>query len=221
MHIAVIAPPFIPVPPTAYGGTELFIAHLAHGLHTRGHDVTVYGNGESRVSCELKWRYRRAQWPLADGVAAQLKNADHTAWAIQDASRSADLVHINDAIGVPFTRFIEQPVVHTLHHPYEGVLSDQYVRYPEIQYVAISRFQAQREPMPRVEVVHHGVPVGAYSFRASKDDYLAFLGRMAPCKAPHLAIQAAKRAGLRLRLAGEIQPVFRQYFDHEVAPLLD
>ena len=53
MRIAVVAPPFIPVPPVTYGGTELFIAHLAGGLHTRGHDVIVYANGESRVPCEL------------------------------------------------------------------------------------------------------------------------------------------------------------------------
>ena len=45
MRIALIAPPFIAVPPAAYGGTELFIAHLANGLHARGHDVTVYANG--------------------------------------------------------------------------------------------------------------------------------------------------------------------------------
>jgi glycosyltransferase involved in cell wall biosynthesis len=221
MRIAVIAPPFIPVPPAAYGGTELFIAHLAHGLHTRGHRVTVYSNGESQVGCELKWRYRRAQWPLVDAVAAQLKNADHTGWAVHDAAQFADLIHINDAIGVPFTRFVGQPIVHTLHHPHEPVLSDQYARYPDIQYVAISGFQAKREPMPHVDVVHHGVPVGNYTFRAGKDDYVAFLGRMAPCKGPHLAIEVARRAGLRLKLAGEVQPIFREYFDRQVASRID
>ena len=221
MRIAIVAPPFIPVPPVAYGGTELFIAHLAHELHTLGQQVTVYANGDSRVECELKWRYRHAQWPLVDGVAAQLKNADHTGWAIHDAARSADVIHLNDAIGVPFAQFVEQPLVHTLHHPHEPVLSDQYSRYPDIQYVAISAFQARREPMPHIEVVHHGVPIGDYVFHEDKDDYLAFLGRMAPCKAPHLAIEAARRAGLPLKLAGEIQPIFRQYFDEQVAPAID
>src|SRR5205823_10448747 len=150
MRIALIAPPFIPVPPLAYGGTELFIAHLADGLYTRGHDVTVYANGESRTRCELKWRYRRADWPTGGDCRAQLKNADHTGWAIHDASRNADVVHLNDSVGVPFTRFVDRPVVQTLHHPHEPQLSEQYVRYPDIQYVAISAHQARREPMPRV-----------------------------------------------------------------------
>src|SRR5207248_2376883 len=195
MRIAIVAPPFIPVPPVAYGGTELFIAHLAHELHTLGHKVTVYANGDSHVRCELKWRYRHAQWPLVDGAAAQLKNADHTAWSIHDASRSADLIHLNDAVGVPFTPFVDQPVVQTLHHPHEPVLSDLYVRYPDIRYVAISAFQARHEPMPRVDVVHHGLPPTKYSFGSLKDDYLLFLGRMAPCKGPHLATAVARRAG--------------------------
>ena len=50
---------------------------------------------------------------------------------------------------------------------------------------------------------------------------MAFLGRMAPCKGPHLAIEAARRAGVRLKLAGEIQPVFRDYWDQQVRPRID
>ena len=57
MRVAIIAPPFIPVPPPKYGGTELFIAQLATGLTELGHDVVVYANGESRLPCEVRWLY--------------------------------------------------------------------------------------------------------------------------------------------------------------------
>src|SRR5262249_44653604 len=40
-------------------------------------------------------------------------------------------------------------------------------------------------------------------------------------KGPHLAIEAAKKAGVRLKLAGEVQPVFREYWDEKVFPLID
>jgi len=220
MRIALVAPPFIPVPPVKYGGTELFIAHLAHGLQARGHDVIVYANGDSRVRCELRWRYRHAQWPIADPAAAHLKNADHHAWAIHDAGMHADVVHLNDATGVPFTTFIDVPTVSTLHHPHEPILSDLYVKYPGIQYVAISEAQGRREPMPRIQVIHHGIALDDYVFSAEKDDYVAFLGRMAPCKGAHQAIAAAKKAGIRLILAGEVQPVFRDYWELQVRPHL-
>jgi len=221
MRIALIAPPFIAVPPEKYGGTELFVAILANALHRSGHDVVVYANGDSRVDCELRWRYRHARWPIVDTSIAPLENLDHTNWAVHDAAKSADVVHLNDAIGLPATLFVDGPVVLTLHHPHLPALSEFYGAYPRVHYVAISAAQARRESMPRVDVVHHGLPVDTYTFRAAKDDYVAFLGRMAPCKGADRAIAAARRAGVRLKLAGEIQPVFREYWETQVLPHID
>jgi len=113
------------------------------------------------------------------------------------------------------------PTVLTIHHPHEPELSEQYLRYPDVLYVAIARWLRRSEPMPRVQVVHHGIPVSDYSWSDKKDDYVAFLGRMAPCKGPHLAIEAARRAGIRLKLAGEIQPFFNDYWEQQVRPLVD
>jgi glycosyltransferase involved in cell wall biosynthesis len=221
MRIALIAPPFIEVPPRRYGGTELFIANLASELHARGHEVTVYANGDSSPPCRLKWRYEHAEWPLDGSLGSNLKNADHTAWAIHDACASADVIHLNDIIGLPFTMFMDVPTVLTIHHPHEPDLSEQYLRYPRTSYVAIAHWLARTEPMPRVHVVHHGIPATDYVFSDAKADYVAFLGRMAPCKGAHLAIAAARRAGVRLKMAGEIQPVFQDYWDQQVSPLID
>src|SRR5262249_1645964 len=152
---------------------------------------------------------------------AQLKNADHTSWAVQDAAKTVDIIHLNDVIGAPFTRFVDQPIVLTLHHPFEPALSAVYERYPDIHYVAISEAQARREPMPRTQVVHHGIAVENYLFRKNKDDYVAFLGRIAPCKGPHLAVAAARKGGIRIKIAGEVQPIFREYWDRDVLPYID
>jgi hypothetical protein len=42
MRIAIIAPPWVPVPPPAYGGTENTVDSLARGLAGAGHDVLLY-----------------------------------------------------------------------------------------------------------------------------------------------------------------------------------
>ena len=215
MRIALVGPPFIEIPPRGYGGTELFIANLACELYARGHEVTVYGNGDSRLPCRLKWRYPHAEWPLEDPVRPQLKNADHTAWAIHDAAASADVLHLNDIVGVPFTAFVDVPALLTIHHPHEPALSELYTKYAGIYYVTIADWLAHREPMPNIHVVHHGIPVTDYAFSGEKDDYVAFLGRMVPCKGAHLAIEAARLAGVRLKLAGEIQPAFREYWERQ------
>jgi hypothetical protein len=59
MRVALIAPPFIPIPPQRYGGTELFLASLAQGLKKLGHEVVVYANGESELPVEVRWLYQQ------------------------------------------------------------------------------------------------------------------------------------------------------------------
>jgi glycosyltransferase involved in cell wall biosynthesis len=183
--------------------------------------VTVYANGESSLPCRVKWRYEQSYWPADGSLKAQLRNADHTAWAIRDASKTADVIHLNDVVGIPFTTFVDVPAVLTIHHPHEPDLSDQYLRYPGTSYVAIAKWLAEVEPMPDIEVAYHGISVDDYLFSRAKRDYVVFLGRMAPCKAPHLAIEAARRAGVHLKLAGEVQPAFGEYWEEQVRPLID
>ena len=131
------------------------------------------------------------------------------------------MLHLNDVVGVPFTAFVDTPAVVTIHHPPERALSEQYARYPALHYVTIAHWLADRERLPRTHVVHHGIPLSDYTFSPAKDDYVAFLGRIAPCKGPHLAIEAAQRAGVRLKIAGDIQPPFREYWEHQVRPHVD
>ena len=196
MRIAIVAPPFLPVPPVAYGGTELFIADLAEGLTERGHDVTVYGNGASTVSCEVRSCYPDADWPPRPGANLTLKSLDHGSWALRDVlDDDFELIHLNDAIHVPLSRFLPIPAVYTLHHPHEPELTSLYARYPDIFYVAISDAQGIREPLCRIRTIYHGIRITKYAYQERKDDYVCFLGRMAPVKAPHLAIEVARRAG--------------------------
>jgi glycosyltransferase involved in cell wall biosynthesis len=87
--------------------------------------------------------------------------------------------------------------------------------------VAISDAQARRESMAQITVAHHGLRLDDYVFKDTKEDYLAFLGRMVPCKGAHAAIAVAQRAGLRLKLAGEVQPMYEQYWREQVLPHID
>src|SRR5512140_2557396 len=105
MRVALIAPPFITVPPRKYGGTELFVAQLAEGLTESGVEVVVYANGESTVGTELRWLYEKSQWPIEGEVHANVADANHTSWAIQDAARTCDIIHINSVSGVAMSRF--------------------------------------------------------------------------------------------------------------------
>ena len=221
MRIGLIAPPFISVPPKDYGGTELFIAQLAEGLKRRGLEVVVYTNGESTVDVEKRCIYASAQWPIKVDGHAFLKDAEHTAWAMQDGASYCDLLHVHAAPALTYTRFVESPIVCTLHGPYDPKLSEIYSHYPRVHYVCISDSQCRQESMPRMRTIHHGIDLKAYELRTQKQHYLSFIGRIAPIKGVHLAIDVAKRAGIPLKMAGDVQPAYRDYFEAKVKPQID
>jgi glycosyltransferase involved in cell wall biosynthesis len=154
-------------------------------------------------------------------VYANLKDINHTAWAIADATKTCDVIHLNNLPGLVHSRFMQTPIVYTIHHPIEPGLSTFYEHYPEVEYVTISDFQRLREKMPRTRTIHHGIDVSLYRLTEKKQSYLSFLGRIAPLKGTHLAIAAAQRCGVPLKIAGEVQPIFQDYFDTEIRPHLD
>ncbi len=221
MKIALIAPPFIAVPPADYGGTELFVAQLAEGLQELGHQIVVYANGESKISVECRWTYEHSQWPIKGEQHDWVKELDHTSWAMADAARTCDIIHVQTPQALALSHFVAIPTVLTLHGPHNSKLSDFYSRYPDVNYVAISEFQRRSESMPRIRTIHHGIDLSQYRLQENKQQYLSFIGRIAPIKGTHVAIDVAKRTGVPLKIAGDIQPAYRDYFEAKIKPEID
>jgi hypothetical protein len=162
MRVALVSPPFLSVPPKKYGGTELFIAQLAEGLKNAGVDVVVYTNGQSTVDVETRWLYKDEEWPIAGEVTANLKDFNHASWAISDAAADCDLIHLNSAPALMFSRYVDRQFVYTLHHVQEHDLSDVYQFFPKVEFVTISDFQRRRERMARMRTIHHGIDLSWY-----------------------------------------------------------
>lgn len=221
MKIALIAPPFIAVPPADYGGTELFVAHLAEGLSQLGLEVVVYANGESTVHTERRWIYGRSDWPIKNPAHASIKGLNHESWAVHEAALHCDVIHLQSPEGLVLSRFIERPTVLTLHGPHDAQFSEVYNFYPETTYVCISEAQCKQESMAKMRTVHHGIDLSQYRLVEHKQQYLSFIGRIAPLKGTHLAIDVAQRTGIPLKIAGDVQPVYREYFEKKIKPQLD
>jgi glycosyltransferase involved in cell wall biosynthesis len=221
MRVALISPPFLPVPPPKYGGTELFIAQLAEGLNRSGVDVVVYTNGESTVNVETRWLYKNKHWPLRGDVFDNLEDFNHASWSICDAAADCDIIHLNSVPALMFSRYVKSSFVYTVHHEREDHLSRLYEFFPEVEFVTISDFQRERETMARMRTIHHGIDLSRYRLKTKKQEYLSFLGRIAPIKGTHIAIKVAKQAGIPLKLAGEVQPIFREYFESKIKPHID
>jgi len=109
----------------------------------------------------------------------------------------------------------------TVHGPPGGAIGD-YFRHVDLPLVAISDAQRRAAPDLRwVRTVPNSVRVDQYRFRKEKDSFALFLGRLAPQKGVHLAIEAARAAGVPLVLAGKCrEPDERAYFESEIEPRL-
>ena len=221
MRIALIASPFISVPPKKYGGTEMFIAQLAEGLTQLGIDVVVYANGESTVNAQIRWLYSTDDWPIEGEMYASLKDLNHTSWSVMDCWRDADIVHLNNAPGLAFSRLARPRWVYTVHHPHLPELTTFYKNFRNVEFVAISNFQREKECLRNMRTIHHGIDLSRYHLQTKKAEYLSFLGRIAPMKGLHNAIEIAKRCGIPLKFAGEVQPMFREYFQSRIKPHID
>jgi glycosyltransferase involved in cell wall biosynthesis len=220
MKIALIAPPFLAVPPRSYGGTESFVAQLLKGLKNNDIEVILYTNGESTAPVEMRSLYEKEEWPAELPIEQNLKQLSHAAWAVKDAAGQVDLIHVNSAMAVAFSRFVDIPFACTIHTDDERI-AEFYSMLPEVSYVTISDFQRRKLSMPRMRTIHHGIDRGMYSMREKKQDYLAFLGRVAPPKGVHLAIEVAKKSGIPLKMAGEIQPTNQEYWESQIKPHVD
>lgn len=220
MRIALISTPFVAVPPRRYGGTELVVAELAEGLVASGHEVELFGTGDSHTSAELRSLYPRAQWP-----PEMLTDLNHVTWAMQQVMERGpfDVIHAHSALALACARLVPGvPLVYTLHHERDEKLSAFYGFCKDAQYVAISHDQRQREiELDHVQVIHHGLDVDRYHCAPSAaGDYVCFVGRVCRVKGPHTAIRAAAAAGVPIRVAGDIHPPDAQWAEREVQSLL-
>jgi glycosyltransferase involved in cell wall biosynthesis len=222
VRIALIAPPWYRVPPSGYGGIEWVVALLADGLTDRGHEVTLFAPPGSETEAELVPPL--AEVPPQEVIGDPWYEAAHAVPAY-DRADEFDLLHDHTGpVGASIGAMSEAPTVHTLHGPFTDQTTMLYRRIARRHwFVAISERQRSMGP-PNLRwagVVYNGIPVDRYPLRADKGDYLFFLGRADEEKAPHLAIEAARKAGRRLVLCVTTKNEREQtYWAEMVEPIL-
>jgi glycosyltransferase involved in cell wall biosynthesis len=228
LRIAVLAPPWIAVPPPAYGGIEAVVALLCEELHERGHEVTLFAAPGSRSPVEV---CAPLEWAHGDQIGSSLHESDHVGSAYDAIDRAAaegrpfDIVHDNSGFtAVAMAHRVSAPVVHTLHAPFNEETRPFYTRHGhKARLVAISRLQLEHAPdgVCVADVVPNPIRVEDWPFRTDKEDYLLWMGRMDPAKGAHRAIAAARWAGVPLVLAGPVQPGQEEYYRREIEPHVD
>lgn len=233
MKIALIAPPWYPIPPIGYGGIEIVVADLAKGYQKSGNDVLLIAPGDSTVPVPLEPIVpRHVGLELGDEERNQLI-ADATRRQFQIAlDAKVDIVHDHTDFDHPVDYPI--PVVRTIHGPAAEKLVRLYGAQSKVgdRFIGISDRQRQLygEAAQRllgspgavnfVGVVHNPIDVAAIPFRSTKDPFALFIGRCDWEKNPDGAIRVARAAGLKLKMALRVNNYEEPYFDAHVKPLL-
>jgi glycosyltransferase involved in cell wall biosynthesis len=221
MYIGLIAPPAVPVPPPAYGGTESIIDRLARGLVDAGHDVLLAAaaNSECPVPQVAGTEEVVAEAPVTADSVTELRHVITSYAALADV----DVVHDHTLTGPLYRRSRPgQPVVTTAHGPFDAMLSPIYQAMRGVAVLAISRHQATTATgVTLAGVIHHGMDVDLVPVGSGDGGYASFLGRMSPEKGPREAALVARAAGVPLRMAAKLrEPAEREYFDAQVKRLL-
>lgn len=219
LRIAMVAPPYFFVPPDSYGGVESVVADLVDALVARGHHVTLVAAGDHDTAAQEFIATTDA--PMT-GLGEPLPEVLHAARVSEQLDEGTfDLVHDHTLAGGLLAQGRAVPTVLTVHGPLTGDYEGYYRALGDrVRLIGISDAQRATAPdLPWLATVHNSVPIETYPFSADKEPFALFLGRFVDYKGPHLAIDAAREAGLPIVLAGKCQePAEQEYYEREITP---
>jgi glycosyltransferase involved in cell wall biosynthesis len=228
MRLAMIAPPWIPVPPPGYGGTEEVVALLTDALVDRGHDVELFCAPGSSSKAKVRTLLDAAH---PESIERALYESDHVGRAFDAVDEAAsnpqpfDLVHDHSGFtAMTMAHRLSTPFVHTLHLPFNHETSPFYAYHGRKgTLVGISQAQARSAPdeVHVHSVAYNPMDVDSWPVGYEKEDWLLWLGRFVAEKGPQRAIQVAQAAGRPLVLAGTVQPRHERFFADEIQPYID
>lgn len=221
------------VPPKGKNGLEYVVHYLTEELVRRGHEVTLFATGDSATSARL---VEVMPYPLSRGTLFGFSSTHYALMATAKAAEMAgefDIIHSH--LGAPayyFAELLGTPMVETIHSAHTRLesaedllhlkpyLCDCRRRERKIHRVFVSRNQKGCfSKRPNISVIHNGIGFEDFTFNPSKEDYFAYLGYLTPEKGAHLAIEAARRANVKLRLAGNYFGC-EDYFEKKIKPHL-
>jgi len=222
MRVAMIAPPWIPIPPPRYGGIEAVVALVTDRLVKLDIDVTLFCAPGSHSNAQMIHTLPHA---YEKSIHNSMFEVDHVLQALRYARRGFDVIHDNTNVGVALAHYGSHvPIVHTMHNGHGAERGAFYARHSGCAHlVAIS--EAQRWTAPAslrvAATIYNPIDPEEWPFQENKQPYVLWVGNFHENKGAHLAIAAAAIAQKRLILAGPVQPGQEAYFKHEIAPFID
>lgn len=236
MRIAIVSPVMGPIPPKKYGGIELIVDELVHGLAERGHKVTVFCSGESTISGHNIIRIETSPYPTREYPAENREWERTQLLEVLNHQHEFDVIHFNyepavfrfdiDGIVVNLLDFFTVPVALTFHNTTDIQANVEYyystasLHRHEMIFVS----ENQRRPVaffPKTNVVYNALPIKNFPIESKKENYMLFLGRITPFKGILEAIAVAQKTNIPLIIVAKVDPVDKDFYEKEVKDKID
>jgi len=230
LKVAMIATPWIKLPPHGYGGIELVVSGLVRELVKMGVQVDLFTVGRSRIRgakvhyLYLEEQYRHIHKQHYD--SSPIDNA-HVLYAlnyIQEHKADFDIIHDHNPYTGPLalrwaTELADMPpAVHTNHGPpfgsgdFDSTLPDNLPMWRQLgggrrlYYIGISNALMKSAPRALkgqiLPAVHNAIDVKQFPFKAQKKNYYITLARFTRDKGQHTAARLCHKLGYRLNMMG-------------------
>ena len=234
MKIGIIGHLKFPMAKPFAGGLEAFTHSFVDALVARGHDVTLFAAGDSDPRLPLEPILPHATIPeslrrlgrVHDGWIDATEDEAYASLMTRLAPADFDLIHNHSLNPIPlrFASTLPTQMITTLHAPVLPRVDAELTSRPWQQcgrFVNISHANAMAwgRLVGDQTVIYNGIDTDFWKGRTTAEQPRAvWFGRIVPEKGTHLAIAAARRAGLPIDIVGPVSD--QAYFDKFVAPSL-
>ncbi len=236
MRIAILAPLKRELSQDTKGGRPRIVYNLVEGLVANGHNVTVFGTGDSVISGQLIPVIPKALFHLPQVENEFYRHLIYLSEMIEklrEYKGRFDVIHNHmypEVLPLLIADELHTPMVTTIHTQMTQELGDFFSRYPETYFSPISNRQKELYPgLHYTQTVYNGIDEKEFRFQEAPGSYVLFVGRIREFFTNELgekidpkgvtdAIRVAEKAHMPLKIVGNVESY--AFFEREIKPHL-
>lgn len=221
MRIGIVSKLWERSDPESTGGTGVIVGNLVEGLIKKGHKVTLFATGDTKTKAKLISIIKK---PFSEKKPySEIYEYLHISQALKMVKKFDIINFHNEHKSLIFSNIIKIPMIHTIG--YGEFFKDELLLlklYKNEPFVAVSQALTQKYNFLNIKkVIYPAINYKNFPYNENPKNYFLFLARMSPQKRPDLAITAAKKANIKLILAGKISSTDNKYLKEKVWPYID